>query len=407
MKGNQRKTLLLLGGSRQQVVAIETAKRLGFRTVVCDYLPDNPGRYTADVYYPASTTNREEILAIACKEKADGVIAYASDPASPTAAFVAKELGLPANPLESVETMSSKHLFRRHLLDNGFPCPASMSFASDIKPHELVDKLHGLNFPIMVKPTDSSGSKGVTLVRSDTELKSAMQHAECFSRNGILIAEEYIDRTFPHVIGGDIFVVDGEVRFWGLMNCQRRQSLELLPIGKRAPSGLTAEQRVAIKATLQRLINSLGICFGELNVEILIGRDNIPYVLELAPRAGGNMIPIQLSDISGINLVEAGIRCAMGESLKGLKFDVDEGCCSATHVMHSLTDGILREYWISSEMRQYVYRKVMYVSPGDTVERFDGANKAIGIAFMRFPDEGTMNNLLSDLDRHFRPILQG
>ena len=106
------KSILLLGGSRQQVVAIETAKRLGYRTVLCDYLVDNPGQYTADVYYGESTTDREAVLRIAQAEQVSGVLAYASDPAALSAAFVAEKMNLPGNPLQSVEVLSTKHLFR-------------------------------------------------------------------------------------------------------------------------------------------------------------------------------------------------------------------------------------------------------------------------------------------------------
>ena len=92
------KKLLLLGGSAQQVIAIETAKQMGYATVLCDYLPDNPGQYAADTFYLVSTTDREAVLAVARAERVDGVLAYASDPAAPTAAYVAEQLGLPGNP---------------------------------------------------------------------------------------------------------------------------------------------------------------------------------------------------------------------------------------------------------------------------------------------------------------------
>lgn len=92
------KKMLLLGGSAQQIVAIETAKRLGLYTVLCDYLPDNPGQYHADKFYQTSTTDKEAILDVARRENIDYIIAYASDPAAPTAAYVAEKLGLPTNP---------------------------------------------------------------------------------------------------------------------------------------------------------------------------------------------------------------------------------------------------------------------------------------------------------------------
>ena len=87
---NTGKKLLLLGGSEQQVIAIKKAKELGFYTVLCDYLGDNPGQNVADKFYQESTTDKEAILRVAMDEEIDGIIAYASDPAAPTAAYVAE-----------------------------------------------------------------------------------------------------------------------------------------------------------------------------------------------------------------------------------------------------------------------------------------------------------------------------
>ena len=84
------KKILLLGGSAQQVIAIKTAKRLGYYTVLCDYLPDNPGQYVADKYYNVSTTDVEAVYKVAMDEKVDGILAYASDPAALPAAIVAE-----------------------------------------------------------------------------------------------------------------------------------------------------------------------------------------------------------------------------------------------------------------------------------------------------------------------------
>ena len=106
------KKILLLGGSAQQVIAIKTAKRLGYYTVLCDFLTDNPGQCEADKFYLVSTTEKKAILEVAQKEQVDGVLAYASDPAAPTAAYVADKLGLPGNPYQSVEILCNKDRFR-------------------------------------------------------------------------------------------------------------------------------------------------------------------------------------------------------------------------------------------------------------------------------------------------------
>ena len=106
------KKILLLGGSLQQIKAIETAKKLGLFTVLCDYLEDNPGQYHADKFYQISTTDREAVLDVARTEEIDCIIAYASDPAAPTAAYVAEQTHLPGNPYRSVEILCDKEKFR-------------------------------------------------------------------------------------------------------------------------------------------------------------------------------------------------------------------------------------------------------------------------------------------------------
>ena len=407
MSGGQR-SILMLGGSRQQVVAIEKAKTLGFRTVLCDYLPDNPGQYSADVFYQESTTDRELMLEIARKENISGVLAYSSDPASPTAGYVAEAMGLPTNPLTAIETMSEKHLFRAFLKEAGLPCPQATPFREGAAVEEVASLVKGFRFPVVVKPTDSSGSKGVSVLNDVSGLDAAIAHASEFSRNETLICEEYIRKTFPHVIGGDIFVVDGEVRFWGLMSCLRDDGLGgLVPVGKKIPSGLSKRENDAIKDVLQRLVTALGVRFGELNVEVIVGEGGLPYVLELGSRAGGNMIPVQLSDASGVDLVAANVLCAMGEDPGDISWDSTE-CDGAyvTHVLHSGVDGVFRGVKKSGTIARHVYREVIYKEACDAVEAFDGANKALGIEFLRFDNESEMDEALKDISSALKPIVE-
>lgn len=405
---SHKQSILMLGGSRQQVIAIEKAKQLGFRTVLCDYLPDNPGQYVADAFYQESTTDREKMLDIARKEGVSGVLAYSSDPASPTAGYVAEALGLPTNPLSAIETMSEKHLFRSFLKEHGLPCPAAASFNVDDDLSHVSSLVDGFNFPIVVKPTDSSGSKGVTVLNDLENLSSAIEHAASFSRNGILIAEEFIQRVFPHVIGGDIFVVEGEIRFWGLMSCLRDERLGgLVPVGEFLPSGLSSRALGNVKDVLQRLVSALGVKFGELNVEVIIGENETPYMLELGSRAGGNMIPVQLSDASGIDLVAANVLCAMGEDPGDLSWD--SSTCNgayATYVLHSSENGVYRGVVKSDAIVPHVYREVAYKESGDHVETFDGANKALGIEFLRFADEAEMSHMLKCVSRVIKPVVE-
>ncbi|RDB63928.1 hypothetical protein C1878_03840 [Gordonibacter sp. 28C] len=399
-----RRALLLLGGSRQQVVAIEVARKCGYRTVLCDYLEDNPGRHYADSFHLVSTVDREAVLEVARREEVEGVIAYSSDPASPTAAYVAERLGMLTNPLAAVEIMSTKSLFRRHLHEVGLPCPLAASFEAGASAAEVECLVEGFRWPLVVKPTDSSGSKGVSVVTEPTQMPAALEHAGANSRNGILIAEEYIERAFPNVVGGDIFVVDGMIRFWGLMRCLRDSKASLVPVGKAIPSGLSEGQLSKVKETLQLLVSSLGIRFGELNVEVIIGDGDVPYVLELGSRAGGNMIPVQLGDASGIDLVRANVMCAMGDDPGGISWD-PEDVYFATHVLHTLKDGTYEGYELSAAAEVACYREVVYQEAGAPVHHFDGANKALGILFFEFEKQESFEDYIANTSNHVRVMV--
>ena len=391
------KKLLLLGGSAQQVVAIEKAKELGYYTVLCDYLPDNPGQYVADKFYQVSATDIESVYEVAFKEKVDGILAYASDPVALPASIVAERLRLPTNPSKAVEVLGVKHKFREFLKKNKFACPQTYTFELGKSIDTIIESIGNFKFPIVVKPTDSSGSKGVSMLDSTDRLEDAIRYAAQFSRNKILIVEEFITRKFPAVIGGDIFVWDGEIVLYGEMSCLRDEDCKgLIPIGEKNPSGLHGIQIKNIHDELQRLVTILGFNFGEMNIEILLDEDDKVHFLEVGPRAGGNMIPLQLSDVFGVDLVEANVLAAMGVNPR-IEVKRQEGCFF-TYVLHSHEDGVFKKIEISDEIAPNVYRKVIYKNEGDLVERFDGAGKALGILFVHTDTEEQMNDFCERID---------
>ncbi len=393
------KKILMLGGSAQQVPAIEAAKEMGYYTVLIDYLPDNPGQYVADKWYQESTKDIEAVYRIAKAEDVAGILPYASDPAALPAAIVCERLGLPTNPAKSVEILGVKHKFRDFLAENGFACPRKFTFSPTTPIDEVLERTKNLAFPIVIKPTDSSGSKGVSFLGDTANIKGAIKHADNYSRNKVLIAEEFISRGFPDVIGGDIFVEDGKIVLFGDMACLRDDGgNSLIPIGGKKPNGLNSLQISNLHSELQRLITALEIRRGELNIEVLIDKDDKIHFLEVGPRAGGNMIPIELSDAFNIDLIKANVAVAMGEKVDlNVKEPTD---CFMTFVCHSHANGIYESVKYSEEIEPYIYRKVHYKKAGDIVEAFDGAGKALGIVFMRFPSVELMNEVQSNLDKY-------
>ena len=183
------KRLLMLGGAMQQIPIIRMAKDMGHYVITCDYLPENPGHKLADEYYDISTTDLDGVLELAKGLNLDGIIAYASDPAAPTAAYVAEKLGLPGNPYESVKLCTEKDLFRAFLKEHGFNCPKAKGYT---RYEDALADIGEFKFPVMVKPVDSSGSKGVVKIYTPEELKDAVEEALSYSRGKRFIVEEFI-----------------------------------------------------------------------------------------------------------------------------------------------------------------------------------------------------------------------
>ncbi len=386
--------ILLLGGSAQQVIAIKAAKHLGYYTILCDYLPDNPGQYEADQFYLISTTDKDAVLEIAHKEKIEGVLAYASDPAAPTAAYVAEKLELPGNPLKSVEILCNKDRFRKFLLENGFSVPNAKGYSLAI---DAVKEKDGFEYPIIIKPVDSSGSKGATVLYTEDGLSEALNFAFSFSRSHRIIIEHYIEKKHPYLIGGDIFIKDGKIVLWGLLNCHRDVNVNpLVPVGKSYPLQLGENDIKNVKHTLSSMVEKLGIRNGSMNVELVVDKDDHVWPIDVGPRSGGNMIPDLLGDMFGVNIAEMSIEAAMGTEIKG-------NICEpngfyATHNLHSNRNGRYKGISFSPEIEPYIYRKCLYKKQGDVVEYFDNAAKCLGIVFFKFPDEDVMKSVLEHIN---------
>lgn len=393
------KKILLLGGSAQQIIAIKTAKQLGYYTVLCDFLLDNPGQYVADRFYLVSTTDKEAVLKVAMDEGVDGILAYASDPAAPTAAYVAERLKLPTNPFTSVETLCNKDRFRAFLRANGFNAPVAKGYSEkNVNPADFT-------LPVIVKPVDSSGSKGATVLRSWDALDEAMDFAFSYSRSHRVIVEEFIEKKHDYLVGGDIFVLDGKVILWGLLNCHRDDHVNpLVPVGKSYPLLLEKPDELAVRDTLRRLVDKLGIQFGSVNVELVVDKRNRVWPIDVSPRAGGNMIPDLLGMIFGVNVVEMAVLAAMGESVTA---EVKEGTpFYATHNLHTSKNGVYQGIIFSEKLEKKIVQKFLYKKAGDSVEFFDNASKALGIIFMRFESQAEMSEILNNINQHYDVVVK-
>ena len=398
-----KRKLLLLGGSEAQLISIKRAKELGYYTVLCDFLPDNPGQYVADSFYLVSTTDKDAVLEVAKKEHIDGIVAYSSDPAAPTAAYVANALGLHGMNYDIVCHFCEKHLFREFLLNNKFCVPNSVEVKIPYS-IELID-CSNLRFPMIVKPTDSSGSKGVTVIYEEKDLADALKYAEEYSRNKTLIIEEFIVRDHPYVIEAEIFVLEGKVVSWGLINSIRDdKSNPLLPSAYSYPLDISEERKMIIKNEISRLVAATGNnTSGAFNIEMIIDSYNRLFFLDAGPRNGGNMLPEFISMISGKDIVGATLQVAMGDVDNiDVELDGESGGYWGLGVLHSDKKGKFNGISYSQKAKHSLIRENIQKNIGQEVCVFERCNNLVGLNFLKFNTKLDMDNVMCNMYESMR-----
>jgi len=396
------KKILILGGAIAQIPAIIYAKEKGYHVITCDYLPENPGHKLSDEYYNVSTTDMESICALAQELKIDGIVAYASDPAAPTAAYVSEKMKLSTNPYNAIDILAKKTLFRRFLQDHDFNSPKSIEI---FNVEEAYQKSKGLNFPVMVKPDDSSGSKGVTKVSDPIQLGGALDYAMKFSRNKKCIIEEFVDRIGPQ-IGGDAFVFGGKVVFMYLGDQYvNKKCNPFVPTGMLFPSGISELLKSQIQEQIQRVIDILNIQYCAINIEVMLDSFNKIYLMELGPRNGGNFIPQIINYATGVDMVRATIDVSIGKN-----YDEPEPIYNnnayAYYAIHSEMDGVLESIEISEQIKEFILEKHIYINPGEQVVKFNGSNATLGIVLLEFPSYHQGMSILDNITEYIRISLQ-
>ena len=398
------KKVLLLGGSHFQVPSVKCAKKLGYYTITCDYLPDNPGHKFADEYHNISTTDKEAVLKLAQDLKIDGIVCYASDPSAPTAAYVAEKMGLPGQPYKSVEILANKDLFRKFLTENGFNVPRARGFVTK---EDARSDWDNFKKPVMVKPVDSSGSKGVSKIEKLEELDKAIDYALSFSRCKRFIIEEYVEK-FGYQIAGDGFSVDGKLVF----RCFANEHFNIhagnpfVPIGESWPYNMPQRIHDKLHAEIQRALDLLHMRSGAYNFDARIDENENVYLMEIGPRNGGNLIAQVTDYATGVDMVEYTIKAAMGEDCSDLHMVEPKGFWSC-FMVHSKKAGILKAVEFSDDFKNnnLVEFEMMYKA-GKHVDAFNGSNGTLGTMILKFASMEEMLHKMDNMDDYVKVILE-
>ena len=398
------KKLLLLGGSRYALPVIKAAHDLGHQIITCDYLPDNIAHKYSDEYCNVSIIEKDAVLEVAKRLKIDGVMSFACDPGVVTAAYVAEKLDLPnVGPYESVCILQDKGRFRKFLTDHGFTVPTAKSYTLM---EDAVKDAGMFHWPVIVKPTDSAGSKGVTRVNEPDMLRPAIKHALEFSHNGHFIVEDFIQQK-GFSSDTDSFSVNGNLKFVSF-NCQRfdvKAENPYTPAAYSWPSSMSDAHQTELSSEIQRLLHLLDMKTSVYNIETREGIDDKAYIMECSPRGGGNRLSECLKYATGVDLITNAVRGALGEEVIDVE-QKDYNGYWAEIVIHGDKSGVFSGLLISNELRDSIVERDLWVREGERIGGFTAANEAIGTLVLRFENQNELQAVMNDIPKHIHVIVE-
>lgn len=390
------KKLMILGGSRYIIPVIEKAHELGIYVITCDYLPDNIAHKYSDEYVNVSIVEKDKVLKNAQQLKIDGIISFACDPGVVTAAYVAEIMNLPFQcSYESAKILQDKGKFRKFLIDNGFNSPNAKKYRNLDEPFDDIDYF---NWPVIIKPTDSAGSKGVTKVNSSSELLDAAKIALENSIDGSFIVEDFITFEGFHS-SADPFTVDGKIKFitYSDQLFDKNANNPYTPAFIIWPSSMDKKHQDYLTSEIQRLFDLLKVETGIYNIETCIGNHGIPYIMEVSPRGGGCKIA-ELQELAFYQpFIENEIRKAVGMEL----IDINQSNCDGywcETVIHTNNDeqGVFKELFISDVIKDNVKIVDLSAKNGEYVFPFTGANMSIGDMFLKFQSREELDGFVKN-----------
>ncbi len=373
---------------------IKSAHEEGYYVITADYLPNNIAHKYSDEYVNISIVDKEAVLEIARKKQIDGIMSFGVDPGVVSAAYVQEQMCLPSiGPYKSVEILQNKDLFRTFLTENGFNVPKFKVFSSY---DEAIANKCPIKYPLIVKPTDSAGSKGVSSVSDEAELRAALKKAFKYSLKGRVIVEEFIENKGCSS-DSDSFCVNGRLKMitFSSQHFDRSAMNPYTPAAYSWPSTFSANEESYLSDEIQRLLSLLQMQTSIYNIETRIGINGKPYIMEVSPRGGGNRLAEVVRYATGVDMIKACTRAAVGDPIDKIYNKPFEGNWAEV-VLHSGVEGRFKSLCIDAKLPAEIVELDLWVKPGDTVGRFSGANNAIGMLILKFNSNEDLLYSLAD-----------
>lgn len=361
-----------------QLPFVTLAKKMGYHTITMDNVPSNIAHTFSDEQAFISTVNKEKVLDFAREANIDAVVTCASDLALSTMAYVSKALGLNAVPEKSVSQTVNKGNFREFLLKNSFNVPHFFLFSSE---KDALDKIQGLKGKWILKPTDSSGSKGVCLLQAgelNQGVKTLVKNAFSFSQTNQIILEEFIEGENYSIDG---FINEKQIEMLVVTNKLLTPLPLRTPIAHLLPGKIIGTTKSKISSLVKDILSKLAVVSTPFDFDIVVDKSGKIYFLEMSLRIGGNGIPRLVKYSESYDLYKSALLCALGETIPTHKKKIRHKQ-TGVFLIYSDKKGVVTSFKDSTSLMEEfspILKEVVFdVAVGDNVEAFVSGNHRLG-----------------------------
>lgn len=303
--------LAVIGASYLQEPLVRKAKEMGLYTICFAWAEGATCKDICDKFYDISIVEKEKILEICKKEAIDGITTIASDVAAPTVAYIANKMGLVGNDYDAAVRANNKYLMRNAFMNAGVPCPKYLMFSeNDVPSSEKLDILRDIQLPLIVKPSDRSGSLGVTKVETPSDFFPAIKKAISVSFKKQAMVEEFIE---GREISVEFISYNGVHYPLQITDKVTTEAPHFVELEHHQPSNLPPEMYAQIYNITKNALNALGLTNGASHSEYKITKEGRIAIMEIGGRMGGDFIGSDLVRLStGYDFVRGVIEVALG-----------------------------------------------------------------------------------------------
>lgn len=382
------KKILVQGASRGNLGLVKTAKENGVYIVMTGLGGDFPCNPYADKFCYADISDPEAVLKVAQEEKVDGVIICCSDTGLQAVGRCNDVMGLTGITEHAAATSSNKLLMKEKLIAANVQTAKYMKVCQEA---DLDYVIHTIGFPMIVKATDLQGSRGINIVREESDLIRAYKDTMSLTKKDYCIIEQFLE---GEEFGAQAFIYRGNVLFVLPHGDETIMCKTAVPVGHYMPYVITKELLEDTTTQVTNAIKALGIDNCAVNVD-LIEKDGKAYIIELTGRVGANCLPELTSNYFGINYYEMILATCLGEDPVRIFDKRTKPVATMARMIKSEESGVCRSVSYTEDDNVQIH---MFIHRGSNIRAFTNCNDAIGEIIVRGSNKQECERLL-DLAR--------